>query len=126
MGGAWQDVQSVHTSLMWCLYPLTLGWSGVSLFFFFFFVYVFFFFFFFFFKNMVVLFPRKAISKQFFWKRFWRIYPPYFAALVVFYYLTLRHLETGTSAGHFWLHLLLDRKSTRLNSSHANISYAVF
>jgi peptidoglycan/LPS O-acetylase OafA/YrhL len=27
--------------------------------------------------------------------------------LVVFYYLTLRHLETGTSAGHFWLHLLL-------------------
>jgi hypothetical protein len=33
MGGAWQDVQSVHTSLMWCLYPLTLGWSGVSLFF---------------------------------------------------------------------------------------------
>src|SRR3712207_8833073 len=24
------------------------------------------------------------------------------------------------------LHILLDRKSTRLNSSHANISYAVF
>src|SRR3712207_8011256 len=28
---------------------------------------------------------------------------------------------------HFWtLHLHEDRKSTRLNSSHANISYAVF
>src|SRR3712207_7139649 len=25
-----------------------------------------------------------------------------------------------------WPHALLDRKSTRLNSSHANISYAVF
>src|SRR3712207_8870120 len=25
-----------------------------------------------------------------------------------------------------WLYRLLDRKSTRLNSSHANISYAVF
>src|SRR3712207_6929632 len=30
--------------------------------------------------------------------------------------------STVTGAGH----LLLDRKSTRLNSSHANISYAVF
>src|SRR3712207_6927451 len=25
-----------------------------------------------------------------------------------------------------WIHSTLDRKSTRLNSSHANISYAVF
>src|SRR3712207_7375499 len=29
-------------------------------------------------------------------------------------------------AGVLLEHLLLDRKSTRLNSSHANISYAVF
>src|SRR5947209_14247035 len=28
--------------------------------------------------------------------------------------------------GIFWGHNILDRKSTRLNSSHANISYAVF
>src|SRR3712207_9543922 len=28
--------------------------------------------------------------------------------------------------GHFFFSKLLDRKSTRLNSSHANISYAVF
>src|SRR3712207_8253072 len=36
--------------------------------------------------------------------------------------------DKGRSSG--WLHVLeaqrLDRKSTRLNSSHANISYAVF
>src|SRR3712207_8669775 len=38
-----------------------------------------------------------------------------------------------THAGYEWLYvlsgemrLILDRKSTRLNSSHANISYAVF
>src|SRR3712207_8684355 len=27
---------------------------------------------------------------------------------------------------HDWAHFITDRKSTRLNSSHANISYAVF
>src|SRR3712207_7694988 len=30
------------------------------------------------------------------------------------------------SFSHLWSSTLLDRKSTRLNSSHANISYAVF
>src|SRR5438445_4322773 len=29
-------------------------------------------------------------------------------------------------AGHYWRGAQRDRKSTRLNSSHANISYAVF
>src|SRR3712207_8254631 len=34
---------------------------------------------------------------------------------------------TPDNGGHFrWPWLVLDRKSTRLNSSHANISYAVF
>jgi peptidoglycan/LPS O-acetylase OafA/YrhL len=101
-GGAWQDVQSVHTSLMWCLYPLTLGWSGVSLFF----VISGFCIHYSFLKHEAGS-PAKPFLKQFFWKRFWRIYPPYFIALVVFYYLMLRHLETGTTAGNFWLHLLL-------------------
>src|SRR3712207_7024694 len=31
-----------------------------------------------------------------------------------------------SSSGHKLIYLGLDRKSTRLNSSHANISYAVF
>src|SRR5947209_12457901 len=45
-------------------------------------------------------------------------------------------METNYVGGHFMHlinlpfheagHLVLDRKSTRLNSSHANISYAVF
>src|SRR3712207_8181054 len=32
----------------------------------------------------------------------------------------------GTLAQEEWKHGISDRKSTRLNSSHANISYAVF
>src|SRR5258707_11801161 len=34
--------------------------------------------------------------------------------------------ESGNLAGQFSSGKLTDRKSTRLNSSHANISYAVF
>src|SRR3712207_8737118 len=42
--------------------------------------------------------------------------------------LLLKYLETENTALNFWImkHVLVDRKSTRLNSSHANISYAVF
>src|SRR3712207_7428635 len=35
-------------------------------------------------------------------------------------------LEAGAEAVAEQLHVVADRKSTRLNSSHANISYAVF
>src|SRR2546427_13225739 len=36
-------------------------------------------------------------------------------------------LERGVIDGNGWpIHALLDRKSTRLNSSHSQISYAVF
>src|SRR3712207_7281625 len=38
----------------------------------------------------------------------------------------VRHLERGAQALHRHEPELADRKSTRLNSSHANISYAVF
>src|SRR5258707_11280912 len=40
------------------------------------------------------------------------------------YWVDVRH---GHYADDFlWMYVLSDRKSTRLNSSHANISYAVF
>src|SRR5258707_9143433 len=35
-------------------------------------------------------------------------------------------VDLGTTGGAYLLRARLDRKSTRLNSSHANISYAVF
>src|SRR3712207_7213547 len=35
-------------------------------------------------------------------------------------------LRVGVTAGTQGQRMILDRKSTRLNSSHANISYAVF
>src|SRR3712207_8669186 len=38
--------------------------------------------------------------------------------------LLSRHIKLVGAFNH--LHVFLDRKSTRLNSSHANISYAVF
>src|SRR5258707_9875786 len=35
-------------------------------------------------------------------------------------------VENGPSGSHVFVETQIDRKSTRLNSSHANISYAVF
>src|SRR3712207_7006789 len=46
--------------------------------------------------------------------------------LIVFAFDPVLTLEAETFAEEFVFKLELDRKSTRLNSSHANISYAVF
>jgi peptidoglycan/LPS O-acetylase OafA/YrhL len=100
--GMWRDVGDVKSPLMWWLYPLTFGWSGVSLFF----VISGFCIHYSFLKHEVKS-PGKPFLKQFFWKRFWRIYPPYFAALIVFYFLAVRHFENGATPINFWLHLLL-------------------
>ena len=100
--GMWRDGGDVQTSLMWWLYPLSLGWSGVSLFF----VISGFCIHYSFLKHAAGS-PGKPFLKQFFWKRFWRIYPPYFVALTVFFCLLLRHHVAGTTAGNYWSHLLL-------------------
>src|SRR2546426_10614629 len=81
-----------------------------SVFFFFFLVFLFFFFFFFFFFNdtattEIYTFPTRRSSDL----------PCLAAGLVV--------MQSRTA---IWICLLLDRKSTRLNSSHLVISYAVF
>src|SRR3712207_7358881 len=47
------------------------------------------------------------------------LYPP-------FGFFRADHLSTESSYGRFAAYEEEDRKSTRLNSSHANISYAVF
>ena len=100
--GMWRDGGDGQTRLMWWLYPLSLGWSGVSLFF----VISGFCIHYSFLKHAASS-PGKSFLKQFFWKRFWRIYPPYFIALAVFFCLMLRHHDAGATAGNFWSHLLL-------------------
>src|SRR5438445_9259492 len=39
---------------------------------------------------------------------------------------TIAHRDLAAALAHFPTDVRVDRKSTRLNSSHANISYAVF
>ena len=100
--GMWRDAADVQTGLAWWLYPLSLGWSGVALFF----VISGFCIHYSFLKHVASS-PGKPFLKQFFWKRFWRIYPPYLIGLGVFFYLMLRHHDAGATAGNFWSHLLL-------------------
>jgi peptidoglycan/LPS O-acetylase OafA/YrhL len=99
--GMWRNVHDVQTSWMWFLSPFTLGWSGVSLFF----VISGFCIHYSFLKHEAS--GGGPFLKSFFWKRFWRIYPAYFLALVVFYYLDSRHPATSIWANHFWSHALL-------------------
>src|SRR5690625_6337510 len=40
--------------------------------------------------------------------------------------LTAEHLETAMTVDDGWSNTAIDRKSTRLNSSHVAVSYAVF
>ena len=94
-----------QTLLAWGLYPLTLGWSGVSLFFVI--------------SGFCIhlsFLKQEAAQKQagladfvggFFWRRFWRIYPPYLVALVGLGYWNSRHPEWRFSARDFWLHFFL-------------------
>jgi peptidoglycan/LPS O-acetylase OafA/YrhL len=52
--------------------------------------------------------PAVSLSNftwSFWWRRFWRIYPPYLAALIVFWFLQERH--ENLPAWHFWAHLFL-------------------
>src|SRR3712207_8692389 len=51
--------------------------------------------------------------------------PPELSALLDVH-LMLLHDEALIGATKYWIRDRQDRKSTRLNSSHANISYAVF
>src|SRR5258707_9069640 len=51
---------------------------------------------------------------------------PSVAATNVGELIALLKAKPGTPAGHAGIGTTPDRKSTRLNSSHANISYAVF
>lgn len=117
--GMWRDFTDVKTPLMWALYPFTLGWSGVSLFF----VISGFCIHYSFLKHQSSATRSAGFFKMFFWKRFWRIYPPYFLILVIFYGLTFRHSETSTAPINFWLHLLLVHNFNATTFSGINPSF---
>jgi peptidoglycan/LPS O-acetylase OafA/YrhL len=112
--GMWRNVDSVKTPLIWWLYPLSLGWSGVSLFF----VISGFCIHHSFFKSESA-FLQKSYLKQFLWKRFWRIYPPYVIALMVFNFLVTAHPNFSNWSIDFWLHLFL------VHNFAGNVTYGI-
>jgi peptidoglycan/LPS O-acetylase OafA/YrhL len=67
------------------LYPLTFGWAGVSLFFVL--------------SGFVIHYSTLHVGRfdvrGFYWRRFWRIWPPYVAVLAVVAFLQWRHAAPG-------------------------------
>jgi peptidoglycan/LPS O-acetylase OafA/YrhL len=91
------DPASGPTLLFYLFYPLSFGWMGVPLFF------------------VISGFCIHASTLKdgefrpatFFSRRFWRIYPPYIAAILLA--IPLTHADVTSSVGrpHLWSHLLL-------------------
>ena len=76
-GRYFPDLHKVLPHLLW-FYPFTLGWLGVSLFFVL--------------SGFVIHYstvtaPRPFAITSFYSRRFWRIYPPYAAAIILFFFL---------------------------------------
>ena len=95
--GVFRNFDSPPSRYFYSFYPISLGWSGVSLFFVLsgFCIYLSYF--------------RKGEFKPryFFWQRFWRIYPAYFLALVVFFILERRNMTGSDAYFQFISHALL-------------------
>src|SRR5690606_41581786 len=74
--------------------------------------------------------PKYFSDRLFGDKQLVRLLFPYRAAIQPnVYYVPLTNVsqrDTGTGVGQVACHQKVDRKSTRLNSSHVKISYAVF
>ncbi len=95
--GWWRNFRNPSdTQLVW-LYPVSFGWAGVSLFFVL--------------SGFCIHYsylrtPQFDIS-SFFWRRFWRIYPAYFAALLGFTVLAYIALPSQPLAKQFVWHAFL-------------------
>jgi peptidoglycan/LPS O-acetylase OafA/YrhL len=91
--GLWKDLTGTPNSLFLALYPLTFGWVGVALFFVL--------------SGFVIqlsfLGGRAFHAGEFYWRRFWRIYPPYLVALLTF--SLLQHIPLTSL--NFWSHVLM-------------------
>src|SRR5699024_12868015 len=78
------------------------------------------------FRSVIVMCLLILIHQRFHWRQFcWLAFVPLFPALAIFitivFFSPSHSFFDGTA-----LFSRLDRKSTRLNSSHVSISYAVF
>jgi peptidoglycan/LPS O-acetylase OafA/YrhL len=81
--------------LLW-FYPITFGWAGVAIFFVLSGFCI----------HLSFLRDRNFDVKLFFWRRFWRICPAYFIALLVFTIFTHTNIISSSGAQQFWLHAL--------------------
>ncbi len=79
------------------LYPLSFGWAGVALFFVLSGFCI----------HLSYLRPSPFTWQKFYWGRFWRIYPAYLVALVVFTFKSNIDLHTWLGVKQFTLHALL-------------------
>lgn len=95
--GQWIDWSAAPDQLFLCLFPLTFGWVGVSLFFVI--------------SGFCIhwsFLRRKTFSAASFYRaRFWRIYPPYLIALVVSTILAKVNLGSDAGLAQFVTHLFL-------------------
>src|SRR5690606_40886630 len=66
---------------------------------------------------LLLLSVTKSFANSYRWISAW---------MMVMHFILLTALLSSLVYGGFWLLHALDRKSTRLNSSHVKISYAVF
>jgi peptidoglycan/LPS O-acetylase OafA/YrhL len=71
--GFWRDFSSANNPIFFVFYPFTFGWIGVSIFFVL--------------SGFVIhlsyLNAKQFTIPSFYWKRFWRIYPPYLLTVVL-------------------------------------------
>ena len=96
--GLWRNLTAAPGKSFYLLYPLSYGWAGVSLFFVI--------------SGFVIHLstlrkPGAFRVGRFYWRRFWRIYPPYFVALVVFTLLNINDFMNPAGVKQVVTHLFM-------------------
>jgi peptidoglycan/LPS O-acetylase OafA/YrhL len=96
----WRDFSANQPALLRWGYPLSLGWSGVALFFVLsgFLIHL---------TSVKAADSGRLSVKGFYQRRFWRIYPPYFMALIVIVAFQLVVTRRPAGSLQFVMHLFL-------------------
>ena len=108
-----RDFQSPQTTTLVWFYPVTFGWAGVSLFFVL--------------SGFCIhysyLRSQQFDISNFFWRRFWRIYPAYFAALLFFVALAYAAMPSVPFTSQFVWHALFIHNATPTTFFGINASF---